>query len=437
MSPASSIDTTSSRHPSAGPHLHEIDREVCEALRGERERQENSIELIASENYVSQAVLDAVGSMATNKYAEGYPGKRYYGGCKHVDRLESLPIERAKKLFGAGHANVQTHSGSQANMAVYLTALMPCDHVLAMGLDQGGHLTHGYRLNFSGRYYNSRSYGVSPQTERIDYDDVWRKAKKHKPKMIVAGASAYPRIIDFDKFGEIARSVGSYLMTDIAHIAGMVVAGLHPSPVPVADFVTMTTHKTLRGPRGGLILCTEEWARKIDSSVFPGMQGGPLMHVVAGKAVAFGEALRPAYKDYIAQILANAKAMADEFLIHGYRLVSDGTDNHLMLVDLTRKNLTGAQASKALEKAGITVNKNAIPFDPRPPMEASGIRIGTPAMTTRGLGEDDMRRIVRWIDRVLRDPNDEKTIVDVRQETLELCKAFPISPMYHLGNFGI
>ncbi len=423
--------------PSSDPALHEVDIPVCEALAAERHRQETSIELIASENYVSQAVLDAVGSMATNKYAEGYPGKRYYGGCEHVDKLEQLAIDRAKQLYGAEHANVQSHAGSQANLAIYLAVLNPVDPILAMSLEHGGHLTHGFRLNYSGKFFNAKTYGVSPETERIDMDEVWKQAKQTRPRMIIVGASAYPRAIDFERFGEIARDVGAMLMADIAHIAGAVATGHHPSPLPYADFVTATTHKTLRGPRGGMILCREKWAKKVDAAVFPGMQGGPLMHVIAGKAVAFGEALSPGYSEYIAQVHKNARALADELAVLGFRIVTGGTDNHLLLVDLGARNLTGRLAERVLERTGITVNKNLIPFDRRPPVETSGIRLGTPAMTTRGLKEDEMRRIARWIDRVLREPEDESVIESVRRDTLEICRQFPISPIRRLGDFGI
>ncbi|MBI5529839.1 MAG: serine hydroxymethyltransferase [Deltaproteobacteria bacterium] len=419
------------------PRLDEVDLAVVEALEAERKRQEESIELIASENYVSQAVLDAVGSMATNKYAEGYPGKRYYGGCEHVDKIEQLAIDRAKKLYGAEHVNVQTHAGSQANMAIYLAMLKPGDTILAMSLDHGGHLTHGFRLNYSGRFFNAVTYGVRADTERIDYDDMRKKALEHRPRLVIAGASAYPRIIDFDLFADAARDVGALFMADIAHIAGAVSTWHHPSPLPLADFVTATTHKTLRGPRGGLIMCKSAWAKKVDAAVFPGMQGGPLMHVIAGKAVAFGEALTPAYRDYIGAVHGNARAMSDEMRRLGYRIVTGGTDNHLFLVDLGVKNVTGAAAAKALERAGITVNKNLIPFDKRPPIETSGIRLGTPAMTTRCLGADEMRRIARWIDRVLSNLDDEKVIAGVRGETLEFCRQFPIPAVHRLGRFGI
>ncbi len=438
-SSSNTINTNPSTHSYCCPDLplDQVDIEVCTALCAERRRQQENIELIASENYVSQAVLDAVGSMATNKYAEGYPGKRYYGGCHHVDKLETLAIERAKTLYGADHANVQTHAGSQANMAVYIAKLQPGDRVLAMDLAHGGHLTHGFRLNFSGRFFDAASYGVDPQTERLDMAEVRRKALDHKPKMIIVGASAYSRTIDFAAFGEIAKEVGAILMADMAHIAGAVATGLHPSPVPYADFVTATTHKTLRGPRGGLILSKAEHASAIDRAVFPGMQGGPLMHVIAGKAVAFGEALRPSYKDYMTQVHQNARVLAEELARRGYRLVSGGTDNHLVLLDVSVKGLTGAQAEHSLERAGITANKNMIPFDKQPPAKASGIRLGTPAMTTRGLKDEQMKQIAAWIDRVLMNQDDETVIQAVREETLQLCKDFPIDPVTRLGNFGI
>jgi len=417
--------------------LDETDHEVVDALMAERNRQEDNIELIASENYVSQAVLDAVGSVATNKYAEGYPGKRYYGGCEHVDKLEQLAIDRAKLLYSAEHVNVQPHAGSQANMAIYLAMVKPNDTILAMSLAHGGHLTHGFKLNYSGKIFNAQSYGVSEKDERIDYDEVYKQAKATNPKMIIVGASAYPRKINFNRFGEIAKEVGAYLMADIAHIAGAVATGHHPTPIGVADFVTATTHKTLRGPRGGMIMTTKENAKRIDSAVFPGMQGGPLMHVIAGKAVAFGEALTPAYEKYIGQVHLNCKTMAEELKTLGYRLVADGTDNHLMLVDLSSRNITGKDAEIILEKAGITVNKNLIPFDKQTPTKTSGIRIGTPAMTSRGMREAEMVSIARWIDQVLSDPHNEDNIENVRRQTLELCEQFPITPVYRLGSFGI
>ena len=415
------------------PFIAAQDPEVAHALEREGQRQLDNVELIASENYVSRAVLEAVGSIATNKYAEGYPGRRYYGGCEHVDTLERLAIARAKTLFGAEHVNVQAHSGSQANMSVYVAALDAGDKILAMALDHGGHLTHGFRLNFSGKNFDVASYGVSREDERIDFDEVAKKAREHRPKLIITGASAYPREIDFARFAEIASEVGALLMADIAHIAGSVATGLHPSPIPYADFVTATTHKTLRGPRGGLIMCKEDWGKKIDSAVFPGVQGGPLMHVIAGKAVAFGEDLRPDYTAYMQQVHKNAQALADELLRLGYRLVSGGTDNHLLLVDLGARGITGLVAEKALDVAGITVNKNKIPFDTRSALETSGIRIGTPAMTTRGLKEEEMRRIARSIDRVLTNLNDSDVLASVRGETRELCQSFPIEECHPMN----
>jgi glycine hydroxymethyltransferase len=407
-------------------YLPEVDPEIYEAIKSEEYREEYHLELIASENFVSRAVLEAQGSVLTNKYAEGYPGKRYYGGCLYVDKVEDIARERVKAIYGAEHANVQPHSGSQANMAVYFVVLNPGDRVLGMNLAHGGHLTHGSPVNFSGKLYNFYFYGVDKNTEMINYDSVWNLAKELKPKLIVAGASAYPRIIDFEKFAQIAEDVGAYFMVDMAHIAGLVAAGLHPSPVPYAHFVTSTTHKTLRGPRGGFILCKKEFAKEIDKAVFPGIQGGPLMHVIAAKAVAFKEAMSPEFKEYQKQIVLNAKAMAEELIKLGYRLVSGGTDNHLMLVDLRDKGITGKEAEKALEEAGITVNKNAIPFDPQPPTITSGIRIGTPALTTRGMKEDEMRYIARLIHEVLSNFKDERVKEKVKKEVEELCKQFPI-----------
>ncbi len=407
-------------------YLPEVDPEIYEAIKSEEYREEYHLELIASENFVSRAVLEAQGSVLTNKYAEGYPGKRYYGGCLYVDKVEDIARERVKAIYGAEHANVQPHSGSQANMAVYFVALNPGDRVLGMNLAHGGHLTHGSPVNFSGKLYNFYFYGVDIDTEMINYDLVWNLAKEIKPKLIVAGASAYPRVIDFEKFAQIAEDVGAYFMVDMAHIAGLVAAGLHPSPVPYAHFVTSTTHKTLRGPRGGFILCKKEFAKEIDKAVFPGIQGGPLMHVIAAKAVAFKEAMSPEFKEYQKQIVLNAKAMAEELMKLGYRLVSGGTDNHLMLVDLRDKGITGKEAEKALEEAGITVNKNAIPFDPQPPTVTSGIRIGTPALTTRGMKEDEMRYIARLIHEVLSNFKDERVKEKVKKEVEELCKQFPI-----------
>lgn len=377
---------------------------LAEAMAKELNRQRNTVELIASENFVSKAVMAAMGSPLTNKYAEGYPGKRYYGGCSYVDVAENLAIERAKELFGAEHANVQPHSGSQANFAVYFAFLKPGDTILGMSLAHGGHLTHGSPVNVSGSQYNIVSYGVSRETGCIDYDEVERLARECKPKMIVAGASAYSRIIDFARFRQIADAVGAYLMVDMAHIAGLVAAGLHPSPVPYADVVTTTTHKTLRGPRGGMILCKAEHAKAIDKAIFPGIQGGPLCHVIAAKAVCFQEALQPEFKEYQKQIVKNASALAEALLAHGFDIVSGGTDNHLMLVDLRKKNITGKKAEKLLEGVGITCNKNAIPFDPEKPFVTSGIRLGTPAATTRGMKEEDMRLIAEVIDKTLTNP---------------------------------
>lgn len=407
-------------------YLPNVDPEIYESIKGEEYREEYHLELIASENFVSRAVLEAQGSVLTNKYAEGYPGKRYYGGCLYMDRVEDIARERVKAIYGAEHANVQPHSGSQANMAVYFVVLNPGDKVLGMNLAHGGHLTHGSPVNFSGKFFNFYFYGVDKDTERINYDAVWNLAKEVKPKLIVAGASAYPRIIDFEKFASIAEDVGAYFMVDMAHIAGLVAAGLHPSPVPYAQFVTSTTHKTLRGPRGGFILCKKEFAKEIDKAIFPGIQGGPLMHVIAAKAVAFKEAMSPDFKEYQRQILLNAKALAEELMRLGYRLVSGGTDNHLMLVDLRDKGITGKEAEKALEEAGITVNKNSIPFDPQPPTITSGIRIGTPALTTRGMKEDEMRYIARLIHEVLSNIKDDKVKEKVKIEVEELCKQFPI-----------
>ncbi|QUL98941.1 MAG: serine hydroxymethyltransferase [Candidatus Fermentithermobacillus carboniphilus] len=405
--------------------LAEVDPEVKQAIDNEMRRQTGVIELIASENLVSKAVLEAAGSVLTNKYAEGYPDHRYYGGCQYVDVVENLARERAKKLFGADHVNVQPHSGAQANTAVYFAVLKPGDTVMGMNLSHGGHLTHGSPVNISGKYFNFVAYGVNPQTERIDYDEVRRLAREYKPKLIVAGASAYPRIIDFAAFRSIADEVGAYLMVDMAHIAGLVAAGLHPSPVPYAQFVTTTTHKTLRGPRGGMILCTSEWANAIDRAIFPGIQGGPLMHIIAAKAVAFKEALEPSFKEYQQQIVKNAKVLAEELMSRGYRLVSGGTDNHLMLVDLTSKGITGKDAETALDKVGITVNKNAIPFDKRKPTVTSGIRIGTPAVTTRGMKEDEMKKIASLIDRTLSSIGDERELEKIAAEVRELTQNFP------------
>jgi glycine hydroxymethyltransferase len=408
--------------------LSEVDPLVSRAIDDEVRRQAEGLELIASENFVSEAVLEAMGSVFTNKYAEGYVGKRYYGGCEFTDVVEQAAIDRAKEIFGAGHANVQPHSGSQANMAVYLAALKYGDTILGMNLSHGGHLTHGHPLNFSGFSYKVVEYGVSRETEQIDYDELERLAQEHNPRMIVCGASAYPRAIDFERIGSIARSVGARVMADIAHIAGPVAAGLHPSPVPHADYVTTTTHKTLRGPRGGLILCKAEHAADVDRKVFPGVQGGPLVHIIAAKAVAFGEALREDFKDYQRRILRNAKALADELHEQGFRLVSGGTDNHLVLVDVFMggKGVTGKVAEKALEAAGITANKNTIPFDTNKPFVASGIRLGTPALTTRGMGEEEMRQVARLIAAVLHDPESEDVRSRVRDSVHELTARFPL-----------
>jgi glycine hydroxymethyltransferase len=405
-------------------HLKKVDPEIFEAIENEENRQKYTIELIASENFVSPEVLEAQGSVLTNKYAEGYPGKKYYGGCKYIDVIENLAIERAKKIFKADHANVQPHSGSQANMAVYFSVLEVGDTILAMNLSHGGHLTHGSPVNFSGRFFQIVPYGVDKDSGRIDYDNLRDLAIKNKPKLIIAGASAYPREIDFSAFRSIADEVGAYLMADIAHIAGLIVAGLHQSAVPYCHFVTTTTHKTLRGPRGGLILCKEAYARAIDKTIFPGIQGGPLMHVIAAKAVCFKQAMTPEFKNYQKQIIKNAKALADKLIELDYHLVSGGTDNHLMLVDLRNKGITGKQAEKALEEAGITVNKNTVPFDPEKPMVTSGIRIGTPAVTTRGMKEEDMGMIAKMINRVLKDTENQQIKEEVRKEVESFCERF-------------
>ncbi|MDD5497131.1 MAG: serine hydroxymethyltransferase [Atribacterota bacterium] len=404
--------------------LEIVDSEIYQLIKKEEERQKFTLELIASENFVSEAVLEAQGSVLTNKYAEGYPGKKYYGGCQFIDEVENLAIERAKKLFSADHANVQPHSGSQANMAVYFSVLQPGDTILSMNLAHGGHLTHGSPVNFSGILYNIVPYGVNKETGRIDYDELEELALKNKPKLIVSGASAYPREIDFAKFRKIADEVGALLMADIAHIAGLVVAGEHMSPIPYCHFVTTTTHKTLRGPRGGLILCEKDFAKQIDKSIFPGIQGGPLMHVIAAKAVCFKMALQDDFITYQKQIKKNAFTLAQRLMERGYELVSGGTDNHLMLVDLRNKGLTGKQAEKALEEAGITVNKNAVPFDSQPPMVTSGIRIGTPAMTTRGMQEKEMNIIAELMDRVLTNIDNEEIKQEVLQEVHQLCRQF-------------
>jgi len=408
--------------------LAETDPEIAEAIKNERHRQNAGLELIASENFVSRAVLEAAGSVMTNKYAEGYPGRRYYGGCEFVDVAERLAIARARALFGAEHANVQPHSGAQANLAVYLTLAKPGETVLGMNLAHGGHLTHGHPLNFSGQLYKIVPYGVRKDDERLDYDELDRLAAEHTPRIIVVGASAYPRVIDFPRIRATADRVGAKVFTDMAHIAGLVAAGLHPSPVPHSDVVSSTTHKTLRGPRGGLILCRERFAKDIDRSVFPGVQGGPLMHIIAAKAVCFKEAAEQPFADYQRQIVANAARLASSLSSAGFRLVSGGTDNHMMLVDVFSKGLTGKVAEAALGKAGITVNKNAIPFDQNPPMVASGIRIGTPAVTTRGMRESEMEAIGDLIARALKTPDDDHALAMVRAEVEALCRKFPLYP---------
>jgi glycine hydroxymethyltransferase len=406
--------------------LAESDPEIYAAIQHETRRQNEGLELIASENFVSEAVLEAAGSVFTNKYAEGYPGKRYYGGCEFTDVVESLAIGRAKQLFGAEHVNVQPHSGSQANMAVYLTACEHGDTVLGMDLSHGGHLTHGHPLNFSGRSYKVVAYGVRREDETIDYDQMERLANEHKPKLLVCGASAYSRVIDFERIAAIAHGVGALVMADIAHIAGLVATGLHPSPVPHCDFVTTTTHKTLRGPRAGMIMCKEQFAKDLDRNLFPGIQGGPLVHIIAAKAVSFKEALQPEFKAYQQQILKNSKTLSEAIGEAGFRIVSGGTDNHVFLVDVFSKGLTGKEAEKALEAADITVNKNAIPFDANPPMKASGVRIGTPAVTTRGMGEEEMRRIARLIAEVLQAPEDETVKGRVKAQVKGLTARFPL-----------
>jgi glycine hydroxymethyltransferase len=407
-------------------HVAETDPDVYALMKKEHARQEEGLELIASENFVSLAVLEAQGSILTNKYAEGYPGKRYYGGCGFYDEIETIGIERAKKLFGAEHANLQPHSGASANFAVYSAVLKPGDTILAMRLDMGGHLTHGSPVNFSGRLYNIVGYGVRERDQRIDYDEVQKLAETHKPKMLVAGASAYPRTIDFARMAQIATSVGALFFVDMAHIAGLVAGGQHPSPVPHADFVTTTTHKTLRGPRGGMILCKAEHGKVVDSRVFPGAQGGPLMHVVAAKAIMLKEAMAPSFVDYQRQIVKNAAALADGLMKRGFKLTTGGTDNHLMLLDLRGGDVTGKQGEEALGRADITVNKNMIPYDPAPPMVSSGIRVGTPAVTTRGMKEPEMDRIADVIARVLRAPADEAVVASVRGEVHALTKGFPL-----------
>ena len=417
-------DTKISQHMNRP--LQEVDPEIAEVLREEGRRQGTGLELIPSENFVSEAVLEAMGSVLTNKYAEGYPGKRYYGGCEFADRAEQLAIDRAKALFGAEHANVQSHSGTQANISVYMAALQLGDTVLGMNLAHGGHLTHGHPLNFSGKMYKFIPYGVSKETETIDYDELARLAGEHKPKMIVAGASAYSRIIDFPRMAEIARSVGALFFVDMAHIAGLVAGGMHPSPVPHADFVSTTTHKTLRGPRGGLVLCKSQYAKELDRITFPGTQGGPLMHIIAAKAVCLKEAAEPEFREYAKQIVANAQRLAAEISKAGFRIVSGGTDNHLFLIDLYSRGITGKDAQPALDRAGITVNKNSIPFDPTPPMTGGGIRLGTPAVTTRGMQEPEMARIAAWIAEVLSHLGDAERERRVRAEVAEFAVQFPL-----------
>jgi glycine hydroxymethyltransferase len=406
--------------------LEKVDPEINQAIKLETRRQAGNIELIASENFVSEAVLEAQGSIMTNKYAEGYPGNRYYGGCEFVDIAENLAIKRCKELFGADHVNVQPHSGTQANMAVYFAAVQPGDTVLGMNLSHGGHLSHGSPANFSGKFYKIVAYGVSRDTETIDFAEVEKLAKEHKPKMIIVGASAYPRTLDFQRFRKIADEVGAVIMADIAHIAGLVATGLHPTPVPICEYVTSTTHKTLRGPRGGLIMCKEAYAKTLNSRVFPGSQGGPLMHIIAAKAVAFKEALAPEFKEYQLQIIKNAKALADELKNQGFRLVSGGTDTHLMLVDLTATGVTGKDAQEALDRAAITVNKNGIPFDTKGPQVTSGIRIGTPAVTTRGMKENEMRQIASYIAEVIKNITNEKKIQAVAEKIKAICAKFPL-----------
>ena len=412
--------------------LKDADKDVFATIEHEYRRQRDQVELIASENITSLAVMQAQGSLMTNKYAEGYPGKRYYGGCEHVDEVENIARERLKKLFGAGFANVQPHSGSQANQAVFYSVLKPGDKIMGMALDQGGHLTHGAKVNVSGKLYDAAFYGIDPDTQRLDYDKIAQKAEAEKPKLIIAGASAYSRQIDFQRFGEIASSVGAYLLVDMAHIAGLVAAGLHTNPLPHADFVTSTTHKTLRGPRGGIVLTNnEELAKKIDRLVFPGLQGGPLMHVIAAKAVAFGEALDPSFKTYQKSVIANAHALADELMARNVPILSGGTDNHLLMADLRGRRLAGNMAEDALEACGMTCNKNAVPNDPNPPQVTSGLRFGSPAATTRGFGEDDFRQVGRWIAQVLdsleKDPDGDKKLFDkLRAETQALCAKYPI-----------
>jgi glycine hydroxymethyltransferase len=406
--------------------LAQVDPQVFDIIEREKERMRDGIELIASENYTSPAVMEAVGSILTDKYAEGVPAKRYYGGCEFIDHIEQLAIDRAKQLFGAGHANVQPHAGAQANYAAYMAIVKPGDTVMGLSLDQGGHLTHGSKVNFSGKLFNIVSYGVRRDDQRIDYDEMQRLAEEQQPRMIIAGASAYPRLWDFERIRRIADSVGAYMLTDMAHFAGLVAAGLHPSPVGPSHIVTTTTHKTLRGPRGGMILCTEDLAKKVDSSVFPNSQGGPLEHVIAGKAVCLLEAMQPAFKDYAQRVLENAQALGETLAAGGLKLVSGGTDNHLLLCDVSPLGVNGKDAEAALDRAGITVNKNAIPFDPLPPSVASGVRIGTPAATTRGMGVAQMRQIGEWIGEVVRHPDDDGVTSRIRQEVRRLCADYPV-----------
>jgi glycine hydroxymethyltransferase len=415
-------------------YLSQVDPDVSVAVDKETARQSSTLELIASENFTSRAVMQASGSVFTNKYAEGYPGRRYYGGCEFADQVERLAIERIGRLFGADHSNVQPHSGSQANAAAYLSVLNPGDKILGMDLSHGGHLTHGHPLNFSGRFFEVAAYGVDKETEQIDYDVLENLARAEKPAMIIAGASAYSRIIHFDRLAEISKSVGAFLMIDMAHIAGLIATGLHPSPVPYADFVTSTTHKTLRGPRGGLILCTEEHAKSVDRLVFPGLQGGPLVHIIAAKAVCFGEALQPDFLKYQQQVISNAKVLASTISNQGFRIVSGGTDTHLCLVDVFSRGLTGKQAEYALEEASITVNKNTIPFDKHPPMITSGIRIGTPALTTRGMKEEEMKLIGEWICKILNNLDSESVRKEVRSDVAELTAHFPLYKFLTPGN---
>jgi len=406
--------------------LKEVDPDIYELILQEKKRETSKILMIASENYTSKAVMEAQGSLFTNKYAEGYPGRRYYGGCEYADEVERLAQERAKKLFNVEHVNVQPHSGTQANMAVYFAMLQPGDTIMGMSLPHGGHLSHGSPVNFTGKLYKTVFYGVNKETGYIDMEEVRRLAHENKPKIIITGASAYPRIIDFKDFAEIAKEVGAYLMADIAHIAGLIATGLHPSPVPYSDFITTTTHKTLRGPRGGVVMCKADYAKAIDKAVFPGIQGGPLVHVIAAKAVAFKEALSEDFKEYQQRVVKNAKTLAEALKKRGFKLVSDGTDNHLMLVDLTNLNITGKEAEEALDRAGITVNKNTIPFDTKPPTVTSGIRIGTPSVTTRGMGEQEMEEIAEIIEKVLKNISNESVIKDMKKKVQSLCKRFPI-----------